>query len=650
MCGIVGKIHLDGGPITIREIDSMRSMLLHRGPDDSGNCLFSLESGRSYTPANGCVESHSEPFSGALGFNRLSIIDLSRNGHQPMHSLDGGAIIIFNGEIYNADEYRHELETRGYRFRGNSDTEILLNLYCCFGIDEALARLNGMFAFCIVDLRKREMHLARDRLGIKPLYVYQNSRALMFASEVKAFLPSNDFIPAINEDVIDEFVKFGHVAGAETLFHGVSNVEPGELLTLRNGKLRSRFYWSIPPADTQASLTSEEAQNAVENALSKSVRYRLKSDVKVGCQLSGGIDSSLISLFATRHRQVEKTTAVSVVHTNSKFNEEPWIDEVSGKLGIPVEKILLTEKDFFDNIGKATWHRDLPVNSPSTIPILLMSKLAKKHFTVFLSGEGADELFGGYERFFGAHFLENPLNYHLLRMIPVANRLLKQRYISEENRPFDIRDWFISQSSYIGCEQLQQMRPDYDSVRFMEKRRQIFDAGDGSLVSRAQQYETRTWLVDLLLRQDTMTMAHSVENRVPFLDHNLVELARQLPIKSLVGKDPRYTRSTKVVLKHTAAKHFGKRFAYRRKIGFEIPLAEYFSTPIFDSWLRDEILPGIQARGIFDSAGLRRFYKKGKISSYQDIYSMWRMVTLEVWAQMMLSYKKPHSTSNHCQL
>ena len=640
MCGIVGKISLEGAPVSLAEIEAMRETLVHRGPDDEGRVLFSLRSGRSFTPTHEAAASPADAvFEGALGFNRLSVIDTSSAGRQPMHSLDGRTIIVFNGEIYNADEYRPELERRGHRFRGTSDTEVLLNLYDCFGIDGTLERLNGMFAFCIVDLGRGELYLARDRMGIKPLYLHHSSTTLMFASEIKAFLPSAGFCSEINVEAAGEFVKFGGVAGTETLFRGVRNVEPGELLALTNGTLRSHVYWRIPDADPRP-MTVTEAQNRVFEVLSESVRLRLKSDVPVGCQLSGGIDSSLICLLASRRASGKPTTAVSVVLRSREFNEERWADQVSATVGIDVRKLRLDESRFLDDLERATWHYDLPLSWPSGVAIMQMSELAKRHFTVFLSGEGADELFGGYERFYGGHFLGRAMHYHALRLTP-ARGLLWDRYVSDPAIPFNRRDWFITRGSYLSEDRLKRLYPDRETTRFMEKRRAIFDAGEGDFISRAQRYELRTGLLDLLRRQDKLTMAHGIENRVPFLDHNLVGLARKLPISCLVGLDPRFNRSTKIVLKRTAAKHFGKRFAYRRKIGFRIPLTDAFATPEFESWMRDEILPGIKARGIFDHEAVASFHRPARQATPEDDYSVWRMVTFEVWARRMIDRRAP---------
>lgn len=637
MCGIVGKVNLDGRPVSVNEIEGMRKTLVHRGPDDAGRTMFSLRTGQSFTPDLNQPDRQTDTFEAALGFNRLSIIDLSLNGRQPMYSLDGKKIIVFNGEIYNANEYRDELISRGQRFRGFSDTEVLLNLYECFGIDETLEKLNGMFAFCIVDLLDSKVYLCRDRLGIKPLYVYETEHTFMFSSEIKAFLASPDFDAVLNEEVVDEFTKFGYVTGAETLFKDVINVEPGELITFHAGKLKRRYYWVIPAPDIQSNTTLKLAEAKIEKALIKSLRYRLISDVEIGCQLSGGIDSSLISLLVTRYLTGESPVAVSVIHDNPKFSEESWIDQVASELDIRVEKLKLTTDDFISNLKTATWHRDLPLSSPSSVAIMLMSKLAKRFFTVFLSGEGADELFGGYERFFGGQFLTKPLNYHMLRLSPFANRILKSRYTAAHNDLFSLDDWFISQTSYIGYDMLRKLRPNLNVHRFMEKRRRIFQASDGDFISRAQYYDMKTCLVDLLLRQDTMTMAHSIENRLPFLDHNVVAQARRLPIHCLVGRDPRFMRSTKVVLKKLAAKYFGGRFAYRRKIGFTIPIGDYFHSRQFIEWLRDEMVPGVRQRGVFDPHRIDHYYDRGNKVTNEETQAFWRLVAFELWAQTMLN-------------
>jgi asparagine synthase (glutamine-hydrolysing) len=300
MCGIAGFYNLDGAPVDLSVLTRMTDLQRHRGPDDHGAHLFSLVTGGSFR-----LQNH-EPlpaknFEGALGFNRLSILDLSKQGHQPMLNADGNVIIAFNGEVYNAMDYRAELESAGFQFRSHTDTEVILYLYERHGIDGMLSRLNGMFVIVIIDLRKREIHVVRDHMGVKPLYWTMVGRTVLFASEAKSFLAHPDFRAEIAIEHLDEYLAFRYVAGEDYLLKGVRQLRPGHCMRITGDGVAVSRYWQIPPGDDRRAITPEEAQDRVDHLLRASVKSQLISDVPVGCQLSGGIDSSLISVFARSH-------------------------------------------------------------------------------------------------------------------------------------------------------------------------------------------------------------------------------------------------------------------------------------------------------------------------------------------------------------
>ena len=300
MCGIAGYFNFDGAPADAGILGHMINAQRHRGPDDQGIRLFSLAAGTSIALTNG--ERHPRGrFDGGLAFNRLSILDLSALGHQPMVNADETVMIAFNGEIYNAFEYTKELEEAGFRFRSRTDTEVILYLYEHFGLEGTLQRLNGMFAIVIVDLRTREIQIARDHLGIKPFYWTVAGRTLLFASEVKSFLAHPSFRADIDDEYVDEYLAFRYLCGDNSLLKRVKQLRPGHSLRITSDGVSVHRYWQIPDVESKPRLSASEAIAQVDQLLRNSVQSQLLSDVKVGCQLSGGIDSSLVSLFARSH-------------------------------------------------------------------------------------------------------------------------------------------------------------------------------------------------------------------------------------------------------------------------------------------------------------------------------------------------------------
>ena len=414
MCGITGYIHLNNKSIKDSSVIlNMLNVQKHRGPDDSGIRAFNLRSGQSLKlplikpyPVN-------EGFEGVLGFNRLSILDLSSRGHQPMVSPDNKIILTLNGEIYNAFDYKEELEKSGFSFKSRTDTEIVLALYLKYGFEEMLSRLNGMFAIVIVDLVKKKILVTRDRFGIKPMYYIFNSKIFAFSSELKSFKYLNGFNFELEEDRLDEFLLFRNNLNG-TLFKEVQTLTPGTYLSFNHEKgLVKNQYFNINNYTRSSEITGDldSYVEMLESSLSKSVTRQLVSDVKLGCQLSGGIDSSLVAWLANRNSEKNNFESVSIIFNDQRFSEEEYINRVTDRLGIISHKFLLDGDDFFDKIESATWHLETPINHPNTTAIYLLSQKAKDYVTVLLSGEGADEIFGGYGRF---HEVSSPFQFRLL--------------------------------------------------------------------------------------------------------------------------------------------------------------------------------------------------------------------------------------------
>ena len=593
MCGIAGFVNLDGAPADVRVLEAMTDLVRHRGPDDRGTCCVSLRGGTPDT---------------ALGFQRLNILDLSARGHQPMLSADGSVALLFNGAIYNAFDERAELERDGYRFRTRTDTETILALYERDGLERTLDRLDGMFALVLADTRRRIVHLVRDRLGIKPLYWTQQGTTVLFASEAKAFLAHPSFRAEIDPNEVDEVLAFRYVAGEASLLKGVRQVQPGHRLTITGGGVTQARYWSVPDVTEKLPLSRSEAVDRLGHLLSRSVHSQLRSDVKVGCQLSGGIDSSLVAVMAGA-QQGARLSAFSIVVNEPQFSEERWIAAAAAAARADSHRFVFDEAAFIGALDSASWHMDQPISQPNSLALWVLAQRSRAHATVLLTGEGADELFGGYARAFNA----------LVNDVPA--------------------DAFIRATQFHSGARLAKLRPAANPGRALEKRRALFEEGRADHLSNCLKYDLRTHLVDLLVRQDRMMMAHGVENRVPFLDTHVVDFARALPAEHLVGVSPAGAPVTKVVVKELARRSFDDEFVYRRKSAFNLPLAQYFRGRAFVALMEDRLLPGMAARGIVDVGVVRRWWRRA-LSAPATTEGFWTPVALELWAQQFIDGRR----------
>ena len=632
MCGIAGFISLTGQPADPATLARMTDVQRHRGPDDQGLRLFSLRGGASEEIRAGDFDTRAQ-FEGALGFNRLKILDLSQCGHQPMANHDASVLLAFNGEIYNAFDYRHELEASGFRFRSRTDTEVILYLYEKYGLDGMLERLNGMFAIVIVDLRKREIVIARDHFGIKPFYWTMAGSTVMFASEAKSFLSHPGFSAELDQSHVDEYLSFRFIAGEESLLKGVRQVRPGHCVRITAEGVTTREYWRLPDYQRQE-VSDASALEQMEELLRVSVKSQLLSDVKVGCQLSGGVDSSVVSVFARSHFDADMET-FSVVFDDARYTEQRWMEQAAAAARAVSHHFTFTNDFFFDTVAKASWHMDQPMGHPNSVGIWLLAEGARDFVTVLLSGEGADEVFGGYTRFYYANLQHKVAPWlPMLRGIPGFGRRIARQFRGSP------ADSFIMASLFQQPAGLNELRPGANFESVLDRRRALFDEGRSDHLNNCFRYEMQTYLVDLLIRQDKMTMAHSVENRVPFLDRRLVDFTRSIPSRCLVAdsvslREPRM-RGTKVLLKRLAAKLFDDRFAYRTKSGFSLPLSDLFASPRAARLMEDQLLPGMRDRGIINVDVVRAQWKRIKHLDQGAAESVWISVALELWAQQFL--------------
>lgn len=636
MCGITGYINVDSKPIQdTNNILNMLRVQKHRGPDDSGIRAFNLKEGESVELEMKSPVPVDKRFNAVLGFNRLSILDLSVNGHQPMASQDQKVFLTLNGEIYNAFDYQTELIQWGYSFKSTSDTEVVLALYLKYGIEGLLERLNGMFAIVIIDLHKNEIFIMRDRFGIKPMYYISTEETFAFSSELKSFKYINNFYFRFANEQLDEYLLFrNNLQGA--LFRDIQSLDPGHYLsyTHHNGIVIKR-YFDFNNYKRSVNITDNIGAyiEKLEGWLGKSVKSQLMSDVKLGCQLSGGIDSSIVTWLANRNCEKGNFESVSIIFDNQNFSEEKYINLVSDNLSISSHKFLLDSDYYLNNIEKVTWHLEAPINHPNTVGIYKLSQQAKEYVTVLLSGEGADEVFGGYSRFYdiGHPFRIKRLLHEIKKDTRQPQNLIK--YFNHEYRA-------VMATAYMVPSLANKLKEEFNFDKAIYNRRSLYHTLSGSLFDRQVKYEIKSYLPDLLIRQDKMSMAHSIENRVPFLDNNVVESSFTIPEKYLLlRKSMEGYNTEKYLLKKMASGKFGNDFAFREKMGFGIPLREYFLNKKFKEYLNDKILPGIIARSIFNKKLVSDWFSDIRKLNYLELEALWVVISFEIWSSVYLDNK-----------
>jgi asparagine synthase (glutamine-hydrolysing) len=624
MCGIVGIVSVDprAGVDRVR-LEAMRDLLRHRGPDDAGTWI---EDGVG------------------LGHRRLSIVDVA-GGHQPMASEDESAWLVFNGEIYNHPVLRPSLEARGHRYRTRCDAETILHLYEEDG-ERCVERLHGMFAFAIWDRRRRRLMLARDRLGIKPLYYALTDRELVFASEIKAIAACGALRPVLNETLLPEFLANGFVAGDETFFRGVRKLLPGRVLTWTPEQApHQRRYWHLPAPTQEVVGGLEEQARELRRLLEQAVRSHLMSDVPVGLFLSGGIDSSGLAVLMSRIMDSRLRT-FAVGFDEPGTNELAYARLAARAAGAEHREVVVSGSEFFDALPRLVWHEDEPIAFPSSVPLYFVSRLAREHVKVVLTGEGADELFLGYNRYRVTAWNER-LGRAWRRLVPEvvrrgvagAVRVLPnpaRRYAARTflTVPLDPRHLFYDNFA-VFPEALQRglfrdpalagaADPYAEGLR-------AYEAAPGGILDRASAADLQTYLVELLMKQDQMSMAASVESRVPFLDDALVEYAVRLPARlKLRGW------RTKAVLRRALRDVVPSQILNRRKMGFPVPVGRWFRGPFAS--VVEEFVVGERAldRGVFLPAAVRRLVDEHRAGTADHSSRLWLLLNLEIWRRIFL--------------
>ncbi|MGA8286039.1 MAG: asparagine synthase (glutamine-hydrolyzing), partial [Candidatus Sulfotelmatobacter sp.] len=529
MCGITGVLKLgEGGQVDPGLLRRMCAAMIHRGPDDEG----------IYT--DGCL---------GLGMRRLSIIDL-KTGHQPISNEDGKVWIVFNGEIYNHVALREQLIALGHRFRTDSDTEAIVHLYEEYGHD-CVQYLQGMFAFAIWDNQQRRLFVARDRLGIKPLYYHLSEKSFLFGSEIKALLAHPEVRPDFHRTVLPEYLAFGYLSGTETFYRGIRKLMPGHWLEINaREELRIEQYWDLSVAPEETVRDESYYSSAYRDLLESAVGSHLMSDVPVGVFLSGGLDSSAVAALMTHIRRAPVET-FSVGYLEQSYSELPYARIVAQHLNSIHHEVLVSQLEFFDALPKLIWHEDEPIVWPSSVALYFVARLARKRVTVVLTGEGSDETLAGYGRY--AFTLKNAaLDRIYRRLVPGILRTQVRRSIEDSRwiganvrrkltHSFLARDgnswasfYFDNFFSAFSEQELagllnDELAPEFEKGASYRHVLDYRDSCSGEMLQRLLYTDIKTYLVELLMKQDNMSMAASIESRVPFLDHKLVEFAARIP-------------------------------------------------------------------------------------------------------------------------
>ena len=629
MCGIHGLLRLDGQGVEAQTLSAMGDVTRHRGPDDEGMHL-----------------------DGACGIamRRLSIIDVS-GGHQPLSNEDGSLWLVCNGEIYNYRELRAELQAQGYRFKTASDSEVLLHLYDSCG-DEFVHRLNGMFDFALWDARRRRLLIGRDRLGVKPLYVLQDHQRVAFASEAKALLTLPGVSAELDTSVLAGYLHLGYVAAPGCIFKGIRKLPPATLLSVENGQVRESRYWRLPER-IERGVSEREWVARVRAQIEESVRMQMVADVPIGAFLSGGVDSSAVVGFMARHSQQPiRTYAIGFEggEAEALYNELPHARRVAELFGTQHREIVV-KPDVVGLLPNLLWHMDEPLADTAFITTYLVSGFAREDVKVILSGVGGDELFGGYRRYLGGHYAGR------LRRFPqwmrrgaafAAERLPADRHSAALNT-LRLAKGFLASAEMSDDERYRSYLQVLDraSVAALMLHPQVAAADPLTLAfsgAGAQDELNRMFAVDaetqlpddLLLLTDKMSMAVSLECRVPLLDHALVELAASMPTAIKV-KDGRL----KHIMKAALGELLPADILDRKKRGFGTPMGAWLKgdlAPVLRRLLAPDV---VQARGLFRAPAIDRLIADHQSNRIDGTDALLALMNLEIWSRIYLDRREP---------
>lgn len=614
----------------------MADAIAHRGPDDEGFYM-------------------SGPL--GLGFRRLSIIDLA-TGHQPLSNEDGTVWIVFNGEIYNYQELRSALQGKGHIFKTQTDTEVIVHLYEEFG-EGCVEKLRGMFAFAIWDEKGQTLFVARDRVGIKPLYYFLSDKCLIFASEIKAILTDPEVQPEVVPGMIDRFLTFYYVPGEETLLQNIYKLAPGSYMSVRNGRASIKQYWDLSFVPTECSV--HDAETRLLTLLDECVRIHMISDVPVGFLLSGGVDSTAMLGMAVGKTDHHLSSFTLGFSAPGLADERPYAQLAATRYGSEHHEMTISATEFADFMPQFSWYMEEPVCEPQAVALYYVTRLAKDFVKVLISGEGGDEAFAGYPIYRNVLWLERlkrvlkPFNAALSSSLTKLNAYWPSHRIGKYAPLFDLEfeSYYYSRTSspsrFFNSRGKELYSPEFShcvdrefSTRAVTR---YLNHGRAGKVNQMLYADTKTSLPDdLLLKADKMTMANSIELRVPFLDHQFLEFAASLPENFKVRGF-----TTKYIAKRALRDRVPHEILHRKKVGFPVPYEEWMRNELKD-WVRDILLDSeTLSRGYFQKRCIERLIDEDqRFHVYpKEILSL---VSLELWHRSFLSGPKQPTATDRIPL
>ena len=603
ICGFVSKSDTDH-----KTLAAMTDMLSHRGPDDAGTWIGAV---------NGLYC--------GLGHRRLSVLDLSPSGHQPMTTEEGDYSIVYNGEIYNYGVIRKELEAEGESFRSNTDTEVVLKGFRKWK-EGLLDRCNGMFAFAVLDHRSGELFMARDRMGQKPLYYYLDGTSLVFASELKALSACRSLQLEIDKDVLPYYLYNGYLTGEKTIYKNVYRLHQGCFAKYKDSKLSVSTFWSLD--GTEEDIPYEDAKEKLKLLLTDSVRLRMISDVPLGAFLSGGTDSSLIAALAAR-LSGSRLKTYTISFDNRKYDESAYAEKVSGIIGSEHHVLKVEDRDFSEMTDRMAWYYDEPFADQSEIPTMLVSKAAAQDVKVVLSGDAGDELFGGYD------IHSTVAKYERLRgFSPLASILTEKKVFSGVT---GMRTEALSDYGKLGMDGVQLWNAgksrDIEALCGMRPEPQLYGLKDSDAVSRRMRLECLTYLPDdILVKLDRASMSWSLEARSPLLDYRIVEYAFSLPQRYKFAGGVR-----KKILKDILYDLVPKELFDRPKQGFNIPVREYMKEAQRRNLQDLSQKDFIDRQGLFRPEAVSRLVEEYDRGDERHFWLLWNYYVFQLWYDRHIS-------------
>ena len=599
MCGFVGFIDKKKNKKKI--IKDMADIIVHRGPDSDG-----------YYTDDDC----------ALGFRRLSIIDLS-GGTQPIYNEDKTMAIIFNGEIYNYQEIRKDLLKKGHKFKTESDTEVILHGYEEYH-EKILDKLRGMFAFVIYNVNDKTLFGARDFYGIKPLYYYKNDNEFMFGSEIKSFLGHPGFKKELNRDMLKQYLTFQYSVGEDTFFKNVYKLRPGHYFKYHDGELEIVKYYELK-INNDDSKSLDEWKDIIRKELNESIKYHKVSDVEVGSFLSSGVDSSIVATLS----DVDKTFTVG--YDNKKYSEIDYAKELSDKIGVKNISKKISKEEYFKKFPMIQYYMDEPLADASAVALYFVANTASKHVKVALSGEGADEIFGGYNIYHEPYSVSwyNKIPYPVRRFIGILAYPMRNHsgFNFLVRRSKKLEDRYVGNAFIFEPRDADKVLSYKDTRNFRELTKPYYDkAKDYDQVAKMQYIDFNFWLIgDILLKADKMSMANSLEVRVPFLDRPLVSEVINMPAKyKIVGNQ------TKYAFREVCKEALPEKWADKKKLGFPVPIRE---------WIKEEDIYNdiykkfSEASEFFKPKEIIKLLEEHKNGKRDNSRKIWTIYSFLIWYQ-----------------